>query len=193
MERRPLVCLSASGSWYGSVIREMTHSNVNHAFIAYYDEAWGGWQALQTDERGVVEVTMESLHHKYVECYDFKYVDLLTALPSVRELIGDKYDYWGIVGQLLKLAVWRIAGRKILNPLHRSGELFCSEFCTTFLQRVCSAPAWINYLHPSNVAPGGKEKFLGTLSLQEVFADNSEDVQRVPCPWRSDHDDEKNS
>jgi len=169
MERRPLVCLSASGSWYGSVIREMTHSNVNHAFIAYYDEAWGGWQALQTDERGVVEVTMESLHHKYVECYG------------------------GIVGQLLKLAVWRIAGRKILNPLHRSGELFCSEFCTTFLQRVCSAPAWINYLHPSNVAPGGKEKFLGTLSLQEVFADNSEDVQRVPCPWRSDHDDEKNS
>ena len=97
--------------------------------------------------------------------------------------MGDSYDYLGIAGQLIKLIAWRWLHLKMINPLHKTGELFCSEFVTTFLQQVPDMYSWVHLLNPINVAPGGSLYDLGTPSLQEVFTDHSMEVKRVQCPW----------
>ena len=185
MNREPnaVVCLAASNTWYGKAIRWVTQSNVNHAFIAYYSDVHGGWQALQTDKRGLVEVPVEGLRYSYTECYELPVLDLLTALPRCRNLIGDAYDTLGIVGFLFKIIVWRLAGRRVLKPLHRKGELFCSEFVVGCLQRVDDMYSWAMSLDPSSVAPGGLAQDLGVPSLQEIFRTHPE-VERVECPFK---------
>jgi len=179
---KTVVCLSASDTWYGKLIRKVTRSNVNHAFIAYYSDLHGGWQALQTDERGLVEIPVESLKYSYKECYEFPMLNLLQVLPHCRNLIGDKYDWLGILGFLIKVIFWKYLGRKIVNPLHKKGELFCSEFVVLYLQKVEGMATWMKSVNPSGVAPGGNEHMLGVPTLRELFQTNDEVVE-VKCPF----------
>jgi len=182
-EQDVLICLTAGSEFYSKAIRRVTHSSVNHAFIAYRSEEWGGWWATQTDERGTVKVPVENVKHEHIECYEFPDRDLKTAMPRVRDLVGEKYDWLGIGGFLLKLYAWNVFGRKIINPLHRKGDLFCSEMCATFLQRVEGMYPWMMDLNPSGVAPGGSPHYLGTPSLQWEFKNRPENVRRVVAPW----------
>lgn len=179
---KTVVCLSASDSWYGKLIRYITKSTVNHAFVAYYSELHQGWQALQTDGRGVVEVPIESLKYCHKECYVFPDLDLLTAIPKSRNYLGDAYDFLGILGFLLKIVVWRLVGRRIVNPLHKKGDLFCSEFVVLFLQKVTGMFTWVMSVNASGVAPGGNEHLLGVPSLRELFQTN-DGVEKIECPF----------
>ena len=178
-----IVCLSAGEEFYSKAIRKLTHANVNHAFLAYTSQEWGGWWAVQIDERGVVKVPVENVKHCYLECYDFPQFDLSTAMPRVRELIGDRYDWAGIAGFLFKLYAWRALGRRVVNPLHKSGELFCSEFVTKYLQRVDGMYDAFTMLDASSVAPGGSPFYLGTPSLQWELQ-RHDGVKQIDCPWR---------
>ena len=176
-----LVCLTASEEWYGKAIRKITKSNVNHAFIAYTSKEWSGWWAVQTDLRGVVKIPAEKVEHNYIECYDLG-MPLEEAMKRTRDVYGEKYDKAGIVGFLAKLMIWRFLYKKISNPLHKKGELFCSEYVTTFLQAVTGMYPEIIALKPSSVAPGGDPEFLGTPSLQWGLQ-RLEGVKQVECPW----------
>jgi hypothetical protein len=102
----------------------------------------------------------------------------------VRDLVGDRYDWEGIGGFMIKLALWRMFGRRVVNPLHKTGELFCSEFVTTYLQRCDDMYEEIMGLDASSVAPGGSPQYLGTPSLQWELQ-HHQSVQRVNCPWLS--------
>jgi hypothetical protein len=177
-----IVCLTAGAEFYSRAIRKLTHSNVNHAFIAYTSREWGGWWAVQIDERGVVKVPVENVEYEYIECYDFPGLDLTTAFPHVRDLIGDKYDWEGIAGFLIKLYAWRVFGRRIVNPLHKTGELFCSEFVTKFLKSVEGMYDWMKVQDAASVAPGGPSRFLGTPSLQELLQ-NQKGARRISPPF----------
>jgi len=177
-----LVCLSASDKWYGKAIRKITRSNVNHAFLAYTSGEWGGWWAVQVDERGVVKIPAERVEYSYVECYDFFKLDLASGMSRVRYLVGDKYDWDGVAGFLAKLYMWRVFGRRIVNPLHKKGELFCSEFMATYLQRCEGMYKEFMDMDPASVAPGGSPTFLGTASLQWDLQRNDW-VKQVDCPW----------
>lgn len=179
---KAVVCLSASDGFVGGAIRSVTESNVNHAFIAFYSEEHKSWQALQTDQRGLVQVPVKTLEHSHLECYSFPELDLMSALPKCGDLIGDSYDFIGIVGFLVKIGAWRIAGRRIVNPLHKKGELFCSEFAVTYLQRVTGMYDWMRVVNPAGVAPGGLSSTLGVPSLQEMLRFHYH-VHKVECPW----------
>jgi len=180
-----VVVLTAGNEFYSRAIRDLTHSNVNHALIAYKSREWGGWWAVQTDERGVVKVPIENVKRGYSEVYEFPALDLKLAMPLVRDLIGDSYDWEGIGGFLIKLYVWRAFGRKIVNPLHKTGDLFCSEMVTKYLQRVPGMYPWIMKLEPASVAPGGSPLYLGTPSLQWEFNNApDEEVRQVYPPWK---------
>ncbi len=176
-----IVCLTAGKEFYSREIRRLTHANVNHAFLAYESKEWGGWWAVQADERGIVKVPVENIEYEYIECYEFG-LDLMSAAGAMRDKIGEPYDWMGIAGFLAKLYAWRIFGRKIVNPLHRKGALFCSELVTMWLQHCESMYLDIYDLDPSSVAPGGDPIYLGTPSLQWVMQKN-EKIKRVECPW----------
>lgn len=176
-----LVCLTAGDEFYSRAIRRLTGSNVNHAFIAYSSKQWGGWWAIQVDQRGVVKIPAEKVEYQYIECYDLG-IDLENAMPRTRNLVGESYDWAGIAGFLVKLAAWRYFDKRITNPLHRKGDLFCSENVTTFLQNVDGMYPEIMSLDPSSVAPGGSPEMLGTPSLQWELQ-NTLGVSLVPCPW----------
>jgi len=176
-----LVCLTAGEEFYSRAIRKLTKSNVNHAFIAYTSKEWGGWWAVQTDERGVVKIPAEKVECQYIECYDMG-IPMEMAMSRTRMLYGESYDWEGIGGFLIKLLAWRLFQRKIVNPLHKDGELFCSEYVTTFLQCVDGMYPEIMDLNPSSVAPGGAPEYLGTPSLQWELQKN-EKIYLVECPW----------
>lgn len=178
-----LVCLTAGSEFYSRAIRKLTHADVNHAFLAYKSREWGGWWAVQIDERGTVKVPVENVKHERIEVYEMPELDLKTAMPRVRDLVGDPYDWEGIGGFLVKLYMWRAFGRRIVNPLHKKGDLFCSEFVTTYLQRVDGMFPWIMDLNPASVAPGGSPIYLGTPSLQWELKNHPDDVVRVAPPW----------
>lgn len=180
-----LICLSASSEWYGSAIRALTKADVNHAFIAYTSKEWGGYWGVQTDERGVVKVPVENIKHKYVECYEFPDLDLATAMVPFRDFVGERYDWLGIFGFLIKLIAWRVFGRSIVNPTHGRGQQFCSEAVVRFLQKVDGMYDWVKVMDPSGVAPGGDREYLGVPSLQELLKEHIEigEVRRVECPF----------
>ena len=182
MSDKVLVCLTASNKFYAKLIRKITGSNVNHAFIAYKSKEWGGWWAVQTDNRGVVKIPAESVEFNHIECYSFEDRDLSSAMKKMRYVYGEKYDWLGIFGFLIKLLVWRLSGRAIANPLHRKGELFCSEYVTNFLQQVDGMNERFIHLDPSSVAPGGDMVFTGTPSLQHEFF-RMKNVKQVMCPF----------
>ena len=179
-----LVCLTAGEEFYSKAIRNLTHSDVNHALIAYKSREWGGWWAVQTDERGVVKVPVENVKYNYIECYEFPQLDLKSAMPRIRDLVGDRYDWLGIAGFMVKLWAWRLFGRRVVNPLHKEGDLFCSEMVTRFLKQVDGMYGWMMALKPSSVAPGGSPKYLGAPSLQWEFENHpDEEVRKVLCPF----------
>lgn len=173
MTEKLLICLSSGNGAVGSIIRKLTGSDVNHAFLAYVDPLFSGWSATQIDERGVVCVPAESVEHKELVCFEYN-KDLLPYLPAIRKLIGSKYDFLGIFGFLCKLSVWRLFGKKILNPIHKKGELFCSELVTTFLKD--AGVPWAVQLDPPSVSPGDLYKML----------DKDESFVSIPVPWKDD-------
>jgi hypothetical protein len=68
-----------------------------------------------------------------VECYEYR-GDLAPGLVACREMVGEGYDFLGIAGFLIKLAAWRMTGRRIKNPLHCQHKEFCSEFVSRVLK-----------------------------------------------------------
>jgi hypothetical protein len=167
-----LVCLSAGNGVVGTLIRKLTQSEVNHAFLAYPDTEWGGWWAAQIDQRGVILVPAESVECKTLVCYEYNR-DISYALPKTRQLIGSKYDFLGIFGFLCKLSVWRLFHKKILNPIQNKGELFCSEMVTTFLK--AADISWAQRLDPASTSPGDLYNFL----------ENDSRFQTIPVPWKN--------
>ena len=165
------IVLTRSNHWYGKVIRWITKSNVNHAFISYYSKQWGGAWAVDVAERGVVKIPLELAlkNCEYKEVYYLNNVDLGTAMPKFRNYIGVNYDWWGIVGFFFKILAWRLFGRKFCNLIQRKDRHFCSESVVIFMQNAENAPSWILELDPSTVAPGGTCEFLGVPSLQQVL------------------------
>lgn len=161
------VCFSRGRAWYGRAIRWLTGSPVNHAFIAFRSTDFPNQRmAVQIDQRGVVVVPFDGVvkDDELVECYaPIGYEDELALTAQVgdsaRGLMGEAYDWLGIWGFLIKLMVWRFLGRRIFNPLHRRGELFCSEFVSTLLKRARRF-VWARGLHPASVSPGALRKML---------------------------------
>lgn len=169
---RVLICLSAGNGSIGTIIRKLTQSEVNHAFLSYWDEDWKCWQAVQIDQRGIIIIPADKVECKSVVCYEHN-KDISYALPKVKNLIGSKYDFMGIFGFICKLAIWRLFKKKILNPIHKNGELFCSEMVTTFLKE--ADISWAAHLDPASTSPGDLYTKI----------DNDSSFQTIPTPWNN--------
>jgi hypothetical protein len=149
-----LVALSASDNLVGRIIRALTGSSVNHAFILYESDLWGGWWAAQIDERGVRKLPAKVVLPTYEKVYLYRYMgkSLAVGLKACRYMVGWKYDWLGILGFICKLVVWRLIGRRIFNPLHGRNREFCSEFVSNVLKKT-PVPSFENQ-DPASLSPG---------------------------------------
>lgn len=162
-EPKVLVAVSASRGFIGWAIRKLTGSKVNHTFLLYRSAQWGGWWAAQIAAKGVVllpafKVTEEC---DFLEVYESQSTDLELVLAKMRDTIGEKYDYAGIVGFFLRIVAWKVAHKKIRNALHSKGELFCSEFVAKFLRAAGTPQA--RKMEPSITSPGDVREYLQTI------------------------------
>ena len=146
---------SASNKIYGRLIRWLTGSKINHAFILCdnLQDDFG----IQVDGKGVRYVNPLSLtkDKPFVELYEYT-EDEYAVDQGIRDncfYIGSKYDWWGIIGFLIKILFMKVCRQDISNPIHREGELFCSEYVATVLN---SAEVTFDgeSLSPANTSPG---------------------------------------
>lgn len=149
------VCFSASEEWYGKAIRSITKSTVNHAFLEFGSNDWQTTQAIQIDQRGIVQLPANKVKYKSVRRFRPKRngdEKLARGLKNCNGMVGRKYDWLGIFGFLVKLVIWYIFFKKIGNPWHKANQMFCSEFVTTVLQK--SGFREVAHLNPADVHPG---------------------------------------
>lgn len=156
-----LVAVSASNNLLGRIIRFLTDSSVNHAFIMYESRLWGGWWAAQIDERGVRKLPAKVVLPTYEKVFLYRYVvagplqgasALSAGLQACRYMVGWKYDWLGIVGFIFKLMIWRLLGRRVFNPLHGRNREFCSEFVANVLKKA-QVPNF-SKVDPASISPG---------------------------------------
>jgi hypothetical protein len=130
------ICFSTSDTWYGYIIRKLTHSTVNHVFIEFSSNDWINRQAIQVDEDGIHQIPASKIKYKKIIRYtpSILYGELVTSIRNHGNYIGAKYDFLGIFGILLTIIVKWITGRIISSPCQKANKMFCSEFVTDIVK-----------------------------------------------------------
>lgn len=147
-----LIGLSRSKGFFQWAVRKLTGSKVNHAFILYRSNLWGGWWAVQVDDKGVRIVPSEYLESNSTSVVLYSYErNIEHSLSDIRGEVGEDYDYAGILGFFIRIIAWKVAKKKIRNALHRKNELFCSELVAKFLR--CASVKGATQLNPSTTSP----------------------------------------
>jgi hypothetical protein len=100
--------------------------------ILYDDPVWGGDWVAEATVGGVKMLPAEKVMHNIVAIFECKF-DAAPALQSIRQHVGDGYDYAGLLYFGWAILIWRLFRRKIRRPLRRSSEEWCSEFVAMFL------------------------------------------------------------
>lgn len=157
-ERIYVVC-AASDNLVGRLIRKLTRSSVNHTFLLYESRMWGGWWAAQIGPDGVKKLPAGPVMQKYylTECYEYA-GNLGPGLTACRAMVGQRYDYWGVLGYLLRLVAKRVVDRDIRNPWNVQNEEFCSEFVAHVLKA-----ARVDHFRdcdPASLSPGEVRGYL---------------------------------
>ena len=61
-------------------------------------------------------------------------MDLQPGFIGVRDYIGKKYEYLSLLGSAIRILIWWIFGKKILNPIRNTARLTCSEFVSMIMK-----------------------------------------------------------
>jgi hypothetical protein len=156
---RVLICLAASKNWYGRLIRKLTGSKYNHAYIIYTSYLFGGWWGVEIAEDGVVKLPLEKIKAKYYlnDCFEYEY-NLDLGLQRTRQMVGKKYDWLGVLGFGLKILIKRLFRRKVDNTLQAGGRLFCSEYVASVLK--LAGAFGFEKVVPEEMSPGDIAKIL---------------------------------
>ena len=149
---------STSNGWISKAIRDATHSLVSHAFMLYDSADFGAEMILQAWWTEYEDISRE----KFEETNTI--VDLIVpvmpldpVMKFARDWLGTKYDFGGVIGELPVLAA-RALGRRIHNPWHSPGALYCSEAIARGLQLVNYPDA--DTLDPATTSPDDLLRFM---------------------------------
>lgn len=127
------VGLSANKSLFGRIIRWLTRSEANHAFLLL---SGSKQEAVQIDSKGVrfTEAAPLLKNKKKVEIYQYEpNKEIQKGFYLTLDYIGSEYDYLGIFGFLIKLIFSRLLMWDVNSLVHRKGEYFCSEYVATVI------------------------------------------------------------
>jgi hypothetical protein len=163
--KRVIVCLAASDTLGGKVLRWVFRSSVNHAFIIYRSTEWDCWEAIQINQHGVHKVfaikIIKDRAYNFIRAFEAKY-DLWDGVLRNRYHIGRSYDWKGVFVGLLKGLLNRYFKVRINKQIHTGNALFCSEYVAEVIKSAYGSPVFqknhpgINtdlFSNPSEIAP----------------------------------------
>lgn len=130
-----LVCVASADNWKGRLTRWLTRSDVNHCFLLFESDLWGGWWAVNVDQNGIDILPAEKVvpQYSFVRYYAYQF-PLKEGLAKSRSYIGTSYDWFGVFHLGVKLFFWKFLRLKILDPIQDLSRLFCSEFVMKVLK-----------------------------------------------------------
>lgn len=148
---------TSKSSWISKIIRWFTRSKVSHTFLIYYDQDFSRDMVMEATEGGFRIVPFD----QYTKGADYLRVFMPRQSIDYGVLIavdwlGQHYDYAGLIG-MMWVMLCRWFKRKVHNPLHSSGTMFCSTAVTMVLQ----AAKYINTekFDPASTNPEDLEEF----------------------------------
>jgi hypothetical protein len=149
---------STSHALISRAINRATNSAVSHAFFIYrsrdFDRelimhAWWSGFGVTTREHFEQSNTIVDIVRPVIPLDD--------ALKHAADWLGDQYDYAGIVG-MVPVLIARACKRRIKNPWHSPGSLFCSDAIAVGLRLVGYPDS--STLDPTTTTPGGLDTFM---------------------------------
>jgi len=133
------IVLTASNTFVGKAIRWITCGDVSHVMIQYGSDLWGGEWVAEAIAKGVVKIPAERARHRVVKEYKCKF-DPKPGLHAIRNLIGQRYAFEGILVAGWLILLWRIFKKKINRPFKNVKGQFCSEVAAKFFNAVPTLP-----------------------------------------------------
>lgn len=128
------IAYSTTSSPLSWLIRACTGGTVSHAFIVFWDPAFGQDLVLEADWNGVVVKTLAKAKRERTIVAILKSPTPIDAgLRAAAEFLDERYDYGGLLGMAIVM-LWRRLGRRLKNPFHSSHALFCSDAVAHLLQ-----------------------------------------------------------
>jgi hypothetical protein len=121
------IVFTASNTYFGRLIRWITQSDTSHVMLQYTSDLWGGEWIAEATVTGVRKVPAEKAKHSVIREYVCKF-DAKKMLHSMRDYLGEPYDYQSIAVLGWTLLIYKIFQKKITRPLHNHYGQFCSEF-----------------------------------------------------------------
>ena len=129
-----MICLVSEKDLKSKLIQWITGSQYNHVFIEFHSGEWRGRQRIDITERGVIQLPVENQPYNEQEVVRYRAKECIEkAIVARKDMIGNRYDWKGLFGGLVKMIVLRLFGRVITRPWHSKGRLFCSEYVATLL------------------------------------------------------------
>lgn len=136
------IVFTASNSWFGKIIRWVTHSKVSHVFIEF--PVWDRRMVGEATVGGTRMVLAEKSRHNIIAEYTCLF-ETKPGLLGIASLLGTKYDYAGT----LVIAWWEMLKdwfhTKLREPRWSSKSLKCSELVFIFLEECRSLPSEQRY------------------------------------------------
>ena len=127
------IAFSHGTSLISRIIRWFTRSNVNHCLFLVSER--GQDYVIGADWDGL---RMQSRKHFEKDGSTIAVAPLLMSLddhlPELLEKLTTPYDYTGLIGMIPVEAARFWFRKRIHNPFHQAGALFCSEVGVKFLQ-----------------------------------------------------------
>lgn len=123
-------------NWVSTIIRKITGSPVSHVWLRFRHPIFDTDMVLEADVSGFLERPYAKFCEKNQIVRVFRPKDqeaLARGLRASIDMIGDSYDFWGLLG-MLPVIVANWFGKKIMNPLDSPHALFCSEAICRILE-----------------------------------------------------------
>ena len=169
------VCSSAGAGVFGWLIRKVTKSKVNHVFILYESEFWGGWFAIDIAEKGPIPTPAKKAFKDCSKLYVYEPLfDLREGIVKNKKRINRGYDWIGILGFFFAYVKSWFTKKEVENKLHSSKRDFCSEYLTYCIKD--SSGSMAEMLEPESTSPkvldlmwSDKDELYKPLSLNELL------------------------
>ena len=141
------------------LIRKITGAKCSHAWLLVEEEFFGIPMVMEATEWGVriIDAKLFWERNQIVAVVKPK-VDLTDATRKHGSVLGELYDFTGLLGAGIVAIAYRWLKRKVRNPIASPHALFCSEMVMQVMKK--SSYPGTEDMVPSETSPNDELTFL---------------------------------